>query len=128
MATVTGVLGGITLPENTGAFHLNKWVLNTDREIHDISSWINATNAREKIGGMYEGNGSFEGFLSSGVAAVLTQMETENSAGGEFVCTATTGRTYTFDGIISNYTFGSEKVGLNTISGTFVLNGAIVIA
>ena len=61
-------------------------------------------------------------------AAVLTQMIAENSVGDQFVLTATTSRTYTFDGIISNYTFGAEKVGLMTISGTFSVNGAIVIA
>lgn len=129
MAVHTGVLGSIASAgaELTG-FDLFKWSLSIDREALDVSSWSNATNARDFVGGMYGGTGSFEGFLIAATAATLPPIDTENDTGSAFTLIATTGREYTFTGIITNMSPAAEKQGLTTVSGTFTVNGAITIA
>jgi predicted secreted protein len=128
MAIVSGVLGTITLNkastglnaagQSTSNLHVSGWTLNLSQDMLEVTSWDNASNAREYIGGMSTGTGTATVLYDSGQAidhastGNITVLNEENKAPASFVLTATTARTYTFDGLVSGFSITSEKAGL----------------
>lgn len=135
MAAITGVTGsvsftGLGAPADAN-LRMTRWTANIRRDIHETSNWVDATNAKTKVGGMYDLAGSAEGFLDSGfnlVAGDASGFEAEDAAAAAIVLTASTLRTFTFTGLISNYRVTSEKNGVVTVAFDFESSGAVVPA
>lgn len=132
MAAITGVLGGVTIPSGAGGVTANifEWSANTPRDIHDATTFDSDTNARTKVGGMYDLKGTCQAYMDDGGLPILTHIQTANAPPvAAFVLTAHTGKTYTFPGIISDIGNVVQKAqGLSVVTLTFESSGDIVVA
>ncbi len=131
MAKLTGATGSITIPDAAGGQdHLvTAWRGNLTREIHDGTTFDDAGNARRKIGGAYHITGSCDAWLDDTDPPLIGTMDDVDGAPTTgFILTATTGRTYTFDGIISDIAPSVEKVGQARVTITFESSGDVVIS
>ena len=70
--------------------------------------------------------GSMEGFLDSAAGPDISHM-TDDEVPAAFVMTATTGRTYSFNGILSNFSPNVDSGAPNTWSASFISDGPISI-
>ena len=135
MAAVNGIKGNISfagqsdLTGGSGAHQIlaNKWSGSIDRDVHDVTPFDPASTARVHIGGLHSMSGTMEGFLDSSTGADISHM-TADEAPAAFLMTATTGRTYSFNGILSNWSPSVDAQGVNTWSASFTSSGAITIA
>lgn len=133
---ISGVKGSITI--NTGLIQFGsssnvtsrvlRWSLSIAREEHDTTAFGISNNMRTFVGGMASFTGRCEGYLDDTESLDVTQLENEDQAAAEFVLTATTGRTYTFNGIITGVDMGIEKGAHSSFSLTFRGSGAITVA
>lgn len=141
MAVVTGVLGTVSLNEaltglktttTTANLHVSGWTLNMTQDALETTTWDNASNAREYIGGLATGTGSatvlFDSAIKLHTANAVLVISEENKAAAEFVLTATSGRTYTFDGLISRFSIESSKAGLYQGTIDFQVSDDVAIA
>lgn len=134
MAAVTGIKGNISfagqsdLTGGSGANQIlaNKWSSSKDRDTHDVTPFNAPSNARKNIGGLHVMTGTMEGFLDAAIGPDISHM-TEDEIPAEFVLTATTGRTYTFNGILSNFSSNVDAQSPNTWSASFISDGPIAI-
>ena len=130
MATpLTGVQGGMTITGSaTQSSQLFKWTSNVPRDLHDVSSWDNANYGKEQIGGMHDLKGSVEGYVLASALPGLTQIQAGESQGDAgFVLQLKTGRTWTFQGLLSNIKVTVPKQGVATFSANFESSGEIVV-
>jgi len=134
MAAVNGILGSLTFAGATdlvgAAAHsvlANKWSASFDRDSHDVTPFSPTGAARKHIGGLHSMSGSIEGFLDGTTAHDISHM-TSDDAPAAFVLTATTGRTYSFNGILTNWSVTIDVQGVSTWSGSFVSDGVVSLA
>ena len=122
-----GYGGDVTLTATGLVANFFEWSATTSREIHDVTDWESADNAKAKAGGRYKLTGTAKCFFH-GTSPTLTQMQAE--AGGAtagFVLTRKTGKTYTFSGLVTNIRETFNKSGGIPIQEiSFVSSGAIV--
>ncbi len=144
MAVVTGILGTISLNEattglrilgdSTSNLHVSGWTLNLTQDALETTTWDNAVNAREYVGGLSTGTGSATVLFDSTNAIVknstnnTTVLAEFNVAAASFVLTATTSRTYTFNGNVSGFSIESSKAGLYQGTVEFQVSGDVTIA
>jgi hypothetical protein len=105
----------------------NKWSADAARDIHDVTPFNPTGNAKQHLGGLYMLSGTIEGFLDNTAAADLSHMSSDEAPAG-FVLTAYTGYTYTFDGLLSNFSVDIDVQGPSTWSASFTSSGAIAVA
>lgn len=133
MAAVNGIKGAISfagasdLASGAHAILANKWSGSIDRDTHDVTRYSPEKNARQHIGGLHSMSGSMSGFLDDTTKHDLGHM-TGDDAPAAFVLTATTGRLYSFNGILSNWSVDSDVQGVCTWSCTFISDGEIQTA
>ena len=124
MGAISGVTGTIAIPAGMGAASalvVVSWRATITRDIFDITSFANAFNAKESMAGMYDLKGTCEGFLGSAATLYATTAFTtaDQAPVTGFVLTASTGRTFTFDGLISKFSPTVDKRGMNRFSLDF---------
>jgi hypothetical protein len=134
MAAIVGTkgsiaFGGVPGPTDlasggTNAVTCFRWTLNIVGETHDITPFHATNNYRKFVRGLYTANGTAEGYLDSGEAHDLTPYQTP-TASHEFVLTASSGRTYTFNGFITGFNITVEATGLNRYTATFIASDDI---
>lgn len=133
MAAINGTTGTISLgtaiPAGLVAL-ASRWSADLTRETADVTPFDPGAaddNARVNIGGLQTMSGTAEGFLDSAVKFVTSVFDTDGAA-AEFVLTASTGRTYTFQGIVTGFSPSAEVGVPNSWTCSFVSDGPIVVA
>ena len=130
MAAISGALGGITNVTGDGQTALiTRWTASVDREVFDISNFDDATtNARTKLGGMYDLKGTCEGTVDSGSMADLTGIQAVDSTGtANMILKSATGQQYDFTAITSNLSLDTPKVGVQTFTLSFESSGVVTV-
>ncbi len=135
MAAIAGIKGAIQFPQasdltgGSGAHQVqaSRWSASIDRDVFDASPFDPTSLAKVSVPGLHVMTGTIEGFLDDTTGHDYTHFQ-DTAATASMVLTATTGRTYTFTGIISNWSASADSQGVNTYSCSFQSSGAIVIA
>ena len=133
---ISGVKGSVTIPvaalQFGASFAVNprviRWSMSIAREEHDTTTFNVSNNFRTFVGGMASFTGRCEGYLDGTEGLDVTQLETEDQAAASFVMTATTGRTYTFNALITGVDLGIDKGAHSSMSFTFRGSGPISVA
>lgn len=131
MAAISGALGGITNTTTDGQTGLiTRWTASIDREVHDITNFDDSTtNARTKLGGMYDLKGTCEGTVNGAAMPALLDVKTPDSTGkASMILTSSAGHTYTFTAITSNLSLDVPKAGVQTFTLSFESSGAVEVA
>ncbi len=132
MPIVSGVKGTVNLPsgydQTTGNIHCFGWSLNLTQDQVETTAWDGGgSNPRTFVGGMTTGTGSCDVFYDSALT-ITSDLLTENKGAASFVLTAHTGRTYTFNGLVTGINVESSKVGMFQGSLDFQVAGAVTVA
>ena len=134
MAAIHGRTGDINFAGatdlDTGGAHkllASAWSSSIDRDVFDVTPFSPTSNARARIGGLHGMTGTVSGFLDDTVGPDLSHM-TSDEAPAAFVLTSVTSRTYSFNGILSNFSPSVDVQGANTWSASFESDGPITIA
>ncbi len=135
MAIVSGVLGSVTLPTGYGTptsnLHALGWRLSLSTDVLDTTSWTSSTNSRTYVQGLATGTGSVDIFYDDtenlGVAGALG-IASEGNSPVAFVLTAHTGRTWSFNGLITGISAESSKAGLYQGTLDFQVSGDVTTA
>ena len=134
MAAIIGIKGNVSFADQSDLFGgsganqvlANKWSGSIDRDTHDVTPFNAPSSARKNIGGLHVMTGNMEGFLDSATGPDISHM-TSDKVPAAFVLTATTGKTYGFNGILSNWSTNVDAGSPNTWSASFISDGVIAI-
>lgn len=99
------------------------WSANWVRE--DFDSTVFGATARATLTGLHKMTGSIEGFVDSITPFAIADFVKN---GNTFVLTSSTGRTYGFSGVLSNFSPSSEVGQLNRWTASFESDGPITTA
>lgn len=136
MAAISGVKGKVTIGGSMQSTFIHKWSMTFTRDVFDVSTFDNATNDAEFIGGMMGAVGTVEGFVSDNQAATpksppsLADLQTEDDAGdaGYQFSLADGTKEYDFTGIVSNFAIQHSKVdGPVPFTASIESTGAITV-
>lgn len=125
-AKITGQDGSVTIPTEAGGQTglIYRWNGRFEREVHDASTFDDATAARTKVGGMMRVTGSCDAYFNGTTPAIdsaatsgIAMSDTPVVAG--FVLQVKTGRSYTFNGVLSSFRVVAEKVGQIIVTMNF---------
>lgn len=123
---IFGNTGTISVKDGAGAeilLNSRAWSANWVRE--DFDSTVFGATARATLTGLHKMTGSIEGFVDSATAFSMTDFVKDST---DFVLTSSTGRTYTFQGVLSNFSPTSEVGQLVRWTAAFESDGAIATA
>lgn len=127
MAAIVGNTGTVSIQPSGGGteqlLNLFQWGGNWVRE--DFDSSIFTASAVAITPGLHKMTGTCEGFTDDTTALNLA---TALADGLDFVLTSSTGRTYTFDGILTDISPLSEVGQLARFTASFESDGAIATA
>jgi hypothetical protein len=124
MAAIMGITGSISATGDNVMLLTKAWSFDWTREIHDASTFAGG-EYDVTLPGLHGLSGRAEGWLDDTTAISLASFKTD---GLTFVLTASSGRTYTFAGIFSNFSPTSELNAVNSWSASFESTGAITVA
>jgi hypothetical protein len=136
MAAFIGIKGSIALgtaaPSDliSGGAHAllaNRWEADEQTERHDVTPFSSTTRHRVSIPGLHKLTGMASGFLDDTTPHDATWL-TAATNGETFTMTATTGRTYSFPGGLSNFRIQNSNDAPATWSASFESTGAITTA
>ena len=138
-AAITGQDGSVTIPAAAGGQTglIYRWNARFEREIHDVSTFDDATAARTKAGGMMKLVGSCDAYFNGTTPAITTAPVTSGVADADqpvvagFFLKVSTSRHYSFSGIISSIRIVTEKAGQCVVTMNFQsgwLTGAAPLA
>lgn len=133
MAAITGTTG--TMSATTGADFgdsgnialIARWSMDIRRDVHDVTTFATSGNGKAKLGGMYDATGTLEGFLDGTTPFAITAFAADK-APTAIVLTASTGRTYSFSALVSNWNVSVTAAGVNAFTATFESSGDITTA
>lgn len=135
MSAIHGRTGSISIAGaatdlNAGGAHAllaNGWSGSIDRDTHDVTPFNPTSAAKKNIGGLHVMTGSISGFLD-GTAPHVIAAFTSDEDPVAFVLTSSTNRTYSFNGVLSNFSPTVGVQAVNTWSASFISDGVIAIA
>jgi len=134
---VTGVGGKVTIPDAAGGTtgFITSWRADITREVIDATTFDDLTNARTKLGGMYDLKGSCEAWFAKDdvpdIADFLiedaepTAVATFELIGVRDDAVSANNKGYNFGGIISSLSINVEKVGQARVTISFESSGDI---
>lgn len=137
MASLTGVLGSITLPAACGPLvdtnvRVNRWDANIVSMLVDNSRFGQTTNWKDVIRTAYHLTGTWSGFAAAAASTALfgttSAFGVANAVAAAYVLTSTTSETYSFSGISSQLRIRCVKIGMIEVSGSFISSGAVTPA
>lgn len=139
MATFTGTKGKVTIPTAALAFasgtaaaqtaigQCTRWELTARRDIHPDDNFDTTTGGKTKLGGMYDGVFTIEGFMPASKTMSLTNFQNVDQA-PTAACQLDMdqgGRGFDFKGLFSDFTVSTPKNGLVTFRATGETSGEI---
>lgn len=132
MSRIVGNEGSVTVSANTGgvsATHsitANAWSMTISRVINDVTAFGDvATTVR---GGVPTYTGSISGFLADDADPSIDPDNFSTGTTCSIVLLSQTGNTFSGDGVISGFSFGSSKTGDMSVSMDFTLSGGTTTA
>ena len=123
MAVITGDTGTVTLVNGYVA-NVKSWTLNIVADEHDITDF-SASGWAVYMTGQRRWSGSYECWLDGTTAAVLPGYDTD---GAQIVLTASTGRTFTGDCVVTSDDITVNPADPNTVTVNFRGTGALTVA
>lgn len=141
MATFTGTKGVVTIPTGAIAFasgtgttpaqsalaQITRWELTVRRDIHPNDSFDTTLGGKTKIGGMYDGVFTLEGYMPASKTLSLTNFQNVDQA-PTALCQLdmdSAAQGFDFSGIFSDFTVSTPKNGLITFRATGETSGEI---
>lgn len=142
MATFTGTKGKVTIPTAAAAFasgtgtvpaqsalaQITRWELTVRRDIHPDDTFDSTLGGKTKLGGMYDGVFTLEGFMPASKTLSLTNFQNVDQP-PTAACQLdmdSAGQGFDFSGIFSDFTMSTPKNGLVTFRATGETSGEIV--
>jgi predicted secreted protein len=132
MAAITGSAGSVSLDEGASGeifLHVDRFSMDAPREMHDITDFDTVTGWSDMTPGLVKWTGTLEGFYQDAAedALVATELNTDTA---DMVLTASTGRTYTWSGVVTirDVNFTTETGVPNRWTAAFTANGSPTIA
>lgn len=135
MATITGVIGDViltggTIPTLDTDLYVHRWSATVEGDLLPGDTFTNTDNLSRVIRGMYDLKGTFEAQLAreATINLLLFDMLTPNAAPTTvFNLVTTTGKNWTFTGIIGEVVITHSKPEVTTVVVSYESSGAVTI-